>query len=644
MCGIAGYLTLDNSEINPEILRNMAASLRHRGPDGEGIRIIGPVGLAHRRLSIIDLSSGDQPMANEDDSIWIIFNGEIYNYLELNQELEDRGHKFRTKSDTETILHLYEEKGMDCVSFLRGMFAFALYDQRNNLLMLARDRFGIKPLYYYYDEEKLIFGSEIKSLLQHPSIKTELDSIAVSDFFTYLYVPGPRSIFRHIQKLEPATILTVQNGALNLTHYWQPSFDQGQEIPISEEEWIERMEHVLRESVRLHMRSDVPYGALLSGGIDSSTIVALMAEESDRPIRTYSIGFDEQEYSELIYAREVARRFGTDHHECILRPDGLSVLPDLVTQFDEPFADSSALPCFHIAQLVSEDVKVCLTGDGGDETFGGYDAYQVALRLQLFNVIPQQLRQFLVNPILAVYPRWWLGKGILSFLPLTFEDRYTEIMCGFNNFEKERILTEDFVSSLNGYNSYQLFRSLFAQSKRWDILSQMQYVDFKTYLPDDIEVKIDRTSMFHSLELRVPFLDHIVMDLASQMPRSLKIRNGQGKYLLRKIMQPFLPPKILSRAKKGFSVPLKHWLGREFGKFAEEVFRDPVTRQRNILDVKGLLSLLYDEEYGPLWFLNYGAASTLMLLLWCGLLVGKKPLESYTPLGRSLLWPWPKRL
>ena len=631
MCGIAGYVTLDGAPVDREVLANMAASLRHRGPDGEGITIIDNVGLAHRRLSIIDLAGGTQPMCSADGTVWVIFNGEIYNYKELRAEFESRGHIFRTASDTETILAAYAERGEDCVSVLRGMFAFALYDTRRRLLLLARDRFGIKPLYYCDTGKAFVFGSEIKALLQHPGVKRELDPVAVSDYLTYLYVPGPRSIFRNVSKLAPGATLVWRDGTATLQRYWEPTFE-GDADSLSEHEWAELVREAVHESVRLHMRADVPYGVLLSGGLDSSTLVAFMAAESSQPVRTYTVGFDEADFDERAHARRVAEYFGTRHTEAVLRPDGLGTLPRLVQEFDEPFADSTALPCFQIAEVVAKELKVCLSGDGGDEAFGGYDAYRLALKLQRLDRVPLGLRRLFLDPVLALYPRWLPGRGLLGFARRSFADRYVEIMCGFDNAGKAKVLTREFLRMVDGHDSYDLCRSLLADDGV-DPLSRMQAADYRTYLPDDILVKSDRTSMSHSLELRVPFVDHEVFAVARQLPAGLKIRHGSVKRVLREAMKGLLPAATVGRSKRGFGVPLKRWLGGDLGRFATEVFSDPRTGQRGILCVPELMTLLRDELRGRR-ALTEEIWAALFLELWCRHYLDQ---PAHTPESRDLL-------
>ncbi len=612
MCGIAGYAVRDGAPIERQILARMAAALRHRGPDGEGIAVIGGVGLAHRRLAIIDLTSGEQPMASADGRLWITFNGEIYNYLELRAELEARGHSFRTTSDTETILAAYAEYGAECVLHLRGMFAFALYDAREDVLLLARDRFGIKPLYYCETNGALVFASELKGLLAHPAVPREIDPLAISDYLTYGYVPAERSIFRGISKLRPATILLRRRGRTELRTYWKPSFGGDREA-LSDGEWAERTRQTLAESVRLHMRADVPYGALLSGGLDSSAVVALMAQSSSQPLRTYTVGFEDSAFDERLYARQVAERFGTRHTEVVLRPDGLGALPELVEQFDEPFADASALPCFHIARVVARDLKVCLTGDGGDEAFGGYDAYRMALRLGALDRIPLRLRRLLLDPLLSVYPHWLSGRGLLGFARLGFTDRYIELMCGFDNGQKQRILTADFARAVADRDSYDVCRPLMLGDGPLD---RMQAADYRSYLPDDILVKADRTSMRHGLELRVPFIDAEVFDLARRLPPELRVRHGRGKHVLREAVKDLLPELNLERGKQGFGVPLRRWLGGDLGGFATEVFADPRTAQRGILNVAELLATVRHNAHARPR-LDQEIWTALMLELWC---------------------------
>jgi asparagine synthase (glutamine-hydrolysing) len=614
MCGIAGYLTCDGAPVQPSILQGMAAALRHRGPDGEGVQIIHNTGLAHRRLAIIDLAGGAQPMANAEQTLWITFNGEIYNYRELRDQLSARGHVFQTSSDTETILNAYAEYGSDCVTWLRGMFAFALYDAPRRRLLLARDRFGIKPLYYYFDGRVLVFGSEIKALLQHPAVQRQLDPVAVSDYLTYLYVPSPRSILQNIRKLPPATVMEVYDGAIHLRRYWTPAFAP-EDDSSSAGEWVERLRAALSESVRLHMRSDVPHGALLSGGLDSSTVVAFMAQQSAQPVSTYTVGFEEDDYDERQPAREVAAHFNTQHTEIVLSHEGLSLLPELIEEFDEPFADPSALPCLQIARVIARDVKVCLSGDGGDEAFCGYDVYQTAQRLQVLDRIPAALRRALLQPVLAVYPRWMRGRGLLGAARLGFADRYVELMCGFNNQGKRQVLTEGFAASVDDHDSYDICRR-FLDDAGSDVLSRMQTADYHTYLPDDILTKADRSSMRHSLELRVPLIDHEVFDLVRRIPTALKIRHGGGKYLLRTAMQGILPAQTLQRRKKGFGVPLRSWLCGEFGDFAEEVFADRRTAQRGILRTGELMALLRDGRRGGRDLSNEIWAA-LVFELWC---------------------------
>jgi asparagine synthase (glutamine-hydrolysing) len=573
----------------------MAQSLAHRGPDGHGLHCEGGVGLAHRRLSILDLAGGAQPMTTRDGKAWITFNGEIYNFVELRAQLEARGHPLETKSDTEVILHLYEELGPDCVQELRGMFAFALWDPDRRRLLLARDRVGIKPLYYARDGDGLVFASEIKALLLHPRVSHDVDEAAISQFLTYQYIPGPRTAYAAIKTLPPAHILVAENGGVTLRRYWSL-----REAPPSppDPRWREELVSTLEESVRLHMRSDVPVGALLSGGIDSSLVVALAAQGSPHPLRTFSVGFRDRAFSELPYAREVAHRYGTRHAEWILEPEGVEALPALVAHFDEPFGDPSAIPCSAIARVAASHVKVCLSGDGGDEGFAGYDAYRTADRLALADRVPLALRRLLLGPVERRVPEWIRGKGLMRMLASSGADRYAELMGGVDAGTREWLLDPGFRARTATEHPYERFRALHRSFEALDEVQRLQRIDLETYLPDDILVKADMTSMLHSLELRVPLLDHKVLELAFRMPTSLKLRGGTGKIALRGAFSDRLPAVIRDRGKQGFGLPLAAWLRGDLLSLVREVFADRRTRQRGVLDPKGLDRILESHLKG----------------------------------------------
>jgi asparagine synthase (glutamine-hydrolysing) len=612
MCGIAGVFNLDGRPVERRLLEAMAAVQRHRGPDGEGLHLDGPVGLAHRRLAILDLEGGDQPMTTADGAAWIVFNGEIYNYVELRDELAARGHPLTTRSDTEVILHLYEEKGADCVRDLRGMFAFALWDPRRRLLLLARDRVGIKPLYYANAGGFVAFASELKGLLAHPGVRREPDRVALNEFMTLLYVPGPRTCFEGILKLPPAHTLTVTAEGAELRRYW--ALPEGtEERP--EGAWREELEATLREAVRIHMRSDVPVGALLSGGIDSSLVVALASDAAGGPVRTFSVGFSEADMSELPYARQVAERYRTSHTEYVLEARKVADVPSLVAHFDEPFGDSSSIPCSHIAEVASRDVKVCLSGDGGDEAFAGYDAYPLARTLSRADLVPLAARRLLLGPIERLVPEWARGKGLLRFLTLPPADRYAEIMGSVDVSTRRWLLTPEFREATAEHHPYERIRALHAAHAGCDEVARLQRVDLDSYLPDDILVKSDRTSMLHSLELRVPLLDHKVLELAFRMPTPLKLRNGRSKWILRETFADRLPEAIRRRGKQGFGIPLSAWLRGDLQGWAREVFSDPRTRRRGVLDPAGLDRLLASHLRGARDLSNE-IWSALVLELW----------------------------
>ena len=595
MCGIAGFLAFDGRPADPGVLAAMGASLAHRGPDGDGTFRDGGLGLAHRRLSILDIAGGAQPMTTTDGDAILVFNGEIYNYVELREGLRRRGHPIATHSDTEVILHLYEEQGPDCVQELRGMFAFALWDRRLGRLVLARDRVGIKPLFYAQSDRGLVFGSEIKALLLHPDVDRSLDLQGLGDFLTYQYIPSPRTGFARIRKLPAAHVLVAERGRVSIRRYWslpeEPSRRSGQE-------WREELRATVAEAVRLHMRSDVPVGALLSGGIDSSLVVAHAAAAAEGPLRTFTIGFRDRGFSEAPFARLVSERYGTRHLEHVLEPQRIEDLPALVAHFDEPFGDPSAVPTSLIARIAARDVKVCLSGDGGDEGFAGYDAYLSARRLRPADLVPLPARRALLAPMERRLPEWVPGKGLLRFLGSGPADRYAEIMGGVDAGTREWLLHPDFLRATGGEPPYALFRRLHASLPGRDEVERLQRLDVETYLPDDILVKADRTSMLHSLELRVPLLDHKVLELAFRMPTALKIRRGRGKAILRTAFADRLPAGILARGKQGFGLPLAAWLRGDLLGLVRDVFGDARTRTRGLLDPRGLDRLLASHLRG----------------------------------------------
>lgn len=582
MCGIAGFFDPSaDRQAATSLLQRMTRSLSHRGPDEDGLHVEGPVGLGHRRLSIIDVDAGRQPIFNEDCSKAIVFNGEIYNFRSLRATLLQAGHRFQTSSDTEVILHAYEEYGSKCVEHLRGMFAFAIWDRQTETLFLARDRIGIKPLYYAWNGKRLLFGSELKAILEDDSMARELDLQALDEYLSYLYVPAPRTIFRGIAKLLPGHTLTVSAQGVKDEEYWDLRFDPDERT--TEEEWIVRLRDKLRESVSIHLMSEVPLGAFLSGGIDSSAVVALMAGLLDRPIQTATIGFEESGFDEMPYARMVAARYRTQAHERTVRASASRILDQLVWHFDEPFADSSMIPTYYVSQVARERVTVCLSGDGGDENFAGYRRYKFdVFENRVRALLPGGLRRPVFSALSAIYPKAdWLprvlrGKTLLSNLSLSAEEGYFQTMTWFTPAMKQALYHEPIRIALKDYQAFSVMQRYFDRTRGWDPLSRIQYVDVKTYLVDDILTKVDRASMAHSLEVRVPLLDHEVMELAARIPPRFKLRDGEGKYILKQVLRDLIPAEAMNRPKMGFSIPLARWFRGELKPdFEERLFAKP---------------------------------------------------------------------
>jgi asparagine synthase (glutamine-hydrolysing) len=559
----------------------MTDVLTHRGPDADGFYLDHQVNLGHRRLKIIDLEGGKQPIFNEDGTRVIIFNGEIYNYILLRKELEGRGHRFQTQSDTEVILHGFEEYGEACVRHLRGMFAFAIWDSNKKELFLARDRVGIKPLYYFWDGEKFLFGSEIKAILQDPEIKREIDPFALDDYLTYLYIPAPKTIFNGIKKLLPGHTLTISEKGIEDQEYWDIVFEPNGNL--TETDYAEGLIEKMKESIGIHLVSDVPLGAFLSGGIDSSAVVGLMAGLLNQPVNTASIGFREEEFDELPYARLVANRFQTNSYEKTVEADAAKILDTLVWHFDEPFADSSMVPTYYVSQVAREKVTVCLSGDGGDENFAGYRRYKFdVLENSLRALLPNSFRRLFFGILGWLYPKGdWLpqflrGKTLLENLSHSPEEGYFKTMSWFSPNMKQLLYRESLRKNLESYDPFSVMRNYFEKTNDWNALSRIQYVDIKTYLVDDILTKVDRASMAHALEVRVPLLDHEVMEYAAGIPARYKLQNGQGKYILKKALANVLPSEILNRRKMGFSIPLAKW----FRKDLKEVFEGKVLTEK----------------------------------------------------------------
>jgi asparagine synthase (glutamine-hydrolysing) len=568
MCGITGIFdTSGVNEISRDLLHRMNESQFHRGPDEGGLHLEPGVGLGHRRLSIIDLSTGQQPLFNEDGSVVVVFNGEIYNFQELVPELEALGHTFRTHSDTEVIVHAWEAWGEACVARFRGMFAFVLWDRTRETLFVVRDRFGVKPLYYaFLDTGEFIFGSELKSLMVHPCMTRDIDPLAVEEYFAYGYVPEPRTIFKRAHKLPPGFTLTLKRGEARALpkQYWDMPFEP---VAVKDEaaamdELVERM----KESVRLRMIADVPLGAFLSGGVDSSAVVAMMATQSRTPVNTCSIGFDDPAFNEVEYARQVAERYRTAHHVETVASNDFSLVGKLAQVYDEPYADSSALPTYRVCELARKHVKVALSGDGGDEHFAGYRRYRwFRYEERMRSVMPLALRRPLFGALGKLYPKAdWAPKVFRA--KTTFEALARDTVEGYfhgvsllSDAQRKLLFSPAFRRELQGYQAVEVLRRHAAVAPTGDPLSLVQYLDMKTYLVGDILTKVDRASMAHALEVREPLLDHELMGWVSGLPVDLKLRGTEGKYLLKKAMEPYLPHDVLYRRKMGFSVPLAAW-------------------------------------------------------------------------------------
>lgn len=622
MCGITGKLHFDLARpIDPALIKRMNDTLIHRGPDAEGLWTKGPIGLSQRRLAIVDLSpTGEQPMCNEDGTLWITFNGEIYNHPQLRPELEARGHRYRGSSDTETILHLYEEYGRDCVKHLRGMFALALWDERTQTLLLARDRFGKKPLLYAETADGLVFASELKALLQDETVSRDLDETALHHYLSFGFIPAPQSAFRQIRKLPPAHTLTWQAGKLTIDRYWSLPF--APKWQISEAEAAEQTLALLRDAVRVRLMSDVPLGAFLSGGIDSSAVVALMAEAMSEPVKTFSIGFDDQSFDETPFARQVAQTFATEHHEFRVNPDAVGVLPELVWGYGEPFADSSALPSYYVAKMTRQHVTVALNGDGGDELFAGYERYVAEGLSNRYSALPGWLRKGVLTPLAQALPEPAGRKNpvrrVKNFVlaqNAPAERRYLRWLTLTDNGTKQRLYTPAFAERMAGVDSLDRLQLPLNGTVAADSLDRLLQTDLATYLPDDLLVKVDITTMLHSLEGRSPFLDHHLAEFAARLPVDYKLRGRTGKYILRRALAAILPPTILNRDKRGFAVPIDRWFRQELRTVIYGVLLDPRTLARGLFRPEALQAMLEEHASGRVNH-RYRLWTLLMLELW----------------------------
>lgn len=630
MCGIAGVVWSEPAKaLDEETLQRMLLAIQHRGPDDSGAYFSSGhatrCALGHRRLSIIDLGGGHQPLCNEDESVWIAFNGEIYNYKELREDLIAKGHQFKTDSDTEVIVHLYEEEGEECLQSLRGMFAFAIWDERQEKLFIARDRIGQKPLYYHFAEGRFLFASELKSILQVPGLRKEVDPEAIDLYLTYQYVPYPWTILKGFQKLAPGHCLSLHRNELDVRRYWQAPYEPTEDDPqpeLSLDQWKSRLRETLTEAVRLRMRSDVPIGSFLSGGVDSTIISGLMQSLSANPIHTFSIGFPVKQFDETHYAREAAELLKTNHHEFIVEPSALETLSKLIWHYDEPFGDSSAIPTMYLSEVTRQFVTVALSGDGGDELFAGYPRYQAVDLAGKTDRLPGPLRSVLASPLWQKIPsssrQRSFGRRLKRFIAAlgdTPEKRYLRWIGTFNHTERQDLYTADFRNRLSGFDSSQYILKCYDECPSRDFLTRTTAADVVSYLTCDIMSKVDVASMCYSLEARSPFLDHEVVAVAAQIPMELKYKNGLGKQILIDTFSDLLPESIQKRSKMGFGVPIDHWFRKELKPLVEETLLSDRFIDRGYFRREALQHMV-DEHMSGRWDYSYRMWNLICLEKW----------------------------
>jgi asparagine synthase (glutamine-hydrolysing) len=599
MCGICGKLEFDReAKVDLELLERMMKAISHRGPDGCGTHVSGPVGLGHTRLAIIDLSTGDQPMPNEDKSIWVVFNGEIYNFPELRKELLSKGHKFRSTTDTEVIVHLYEEYGVECLSRMKGMFAFALWDQKERTLFLARDRVGIKPLYFVNTGKSLIFASEIKAILADPAAKCEVDPQSIDKFLTHFCLPGTESLWKGISKLEPGGYLLAKEGTIQLGRYWDLRFGKGTRWR-SIDDAADALYELTGKTVREHMISDVPVGFLLSGGVDSTVVLSCAINGANSRMSTFTVGFENAQFEdERVYARLAARRFGTDHHEITITPKEFwDFLPSLVWLMEEPICDPPAVSLHYVSKLARQHVKVLLSGEGGDEAFGGYNDYRNFQFLERIKRIIHPMEGVLsrtlgvANRISSLQKIGKFGPFVTTSLPDYYYSRVASPFSYFNR-SKGELYTPGFQEAVRPDRSIDLIRSLFRRVEDEPVLNQMQYIDTKTSLPDDLLIKADRITMGNSMELRVPFLDHEILEFAASLPTEYRVRGFKTKRILKEAFGKRIPKEIIQRKKAGFPLPIEKWTRNELREQVRDVLMDQRCLGRGYFKRSGIEKLL----------------------------------------------------
>jgi asparagine synthase (glutamine-hydrolysing) len=620
MCGIAGVARASRAPVERETVERMCEAQSHRGPDARGLHLDDGVGLGIQRLRVVDLITGDQPIHNEDRSVTVVLNGEIYNFRELRRRLRSGGHQFATEGDTEVIVHLYEELGSACVRELHGMFSFALWDRRRHQLLLARDRVGKKPLFYCERPGAISFASELGALMQDPEVPRDVDHHALDAYLAYGYVPAPMSAFAAVRKLMPASILTYRDGAVQTERYWRLDYSRKQPPrPVREVE--EEIRTAIRQAVRRRMVADVPMGAFLSGGVDSSAVVAAMAESSSEPVRTFSIGFEEERFNELPQAGRIATEFATDHHELVVRPDAIEILPKMVRHYGEPFADASALPSFYLARFAAEHVTVALNGDGGDESFAGYPRYTTNLALAQLDRLPRGMRHAAGAAARRVPlggdPRTLrsrLGRFAVA-LALNREGRYLTQLSRFTEAERIQLYTPEYSALLGASRAADTLLDPWHSSSANDLLDQFLDVDVNSYLPGDLLAKMDIATMAYSLEGRSPLLDHELMELAASLPCEMKAGRGQRKRVLRSALRGWVPDEILDAPKRGFELPVARWFRGELSDFTREVLLDPSSTSRGWCREEEVRRLL-DEHNAGTHDHNRGIWTLLMLELW----------------------------
>jgi len=615
MCGICGWIDLTSgrdSRLARSNLEAMSATIEHRGPDDLGAAYFDDAAIAMTRLSIIDVAGGHQPIANDQENCWIVFNGEIYNFLDLRKELQAKGYRFKTHSDTEVVLRAYEEWGDDCLNRLRGMFAFGIYDSRSadngsvdcvrkrSRLFLARDRVGKKPLYYYRDEDRIIFGSEIKAILAHPSVHRRVNRSVLPLYLSYGYVPAPYTFFEDIYELPPGHTLTVQGCEVKISQYWEFPARPTSDSALTERQYIEGLRELFEQAVKIRLISDVPLGAFLSGGLDSSAIVAVMSRLMDQPVKTFSIGFsDDPSFNELEYARSVANTYRTDHHEFIVSPDAIELLPQLVWHYDQPFADSSAIPTYLVAKLTREHVTVALTGDGGDELFAGYKRFAAARVAEIYRHMPQFLQTALIH-LLSAFPESTnyagfvqRGRRFVEHASHPLPERYLGWIAIFDNgFIQDLLVDKPDVDPVSHFKMY------FDDVQELEQLDQLLAVHAKTCLPGDLLVKTDRMTMAHSLEARSPFLDQELIDFAARLPLAFKLRGLTSKYILKKAMAGMVPWEIIHRKKHGFGVPVGHWFRTSLKDYVRDILLSPEALRRGYFHESSLRRLIEEHQSG----------------------------------------------